>query len=140
MSRLIACTLALAVLTLAGCTSKARLHNLDTGEVIPIKLTNYGIGEGEVVGRLPNGKAAMGAHLLMSGSVTNWTTHDCRLDASDYEWAKSQGFSFDQPNAKYGYGVLVADSVLIKIMYAIDRGTSYGCGIDNHGQKYRLIF
>ncbi len=140
MSRLIACTFALAVLFFTGCASSARLHNLDTGEVIPIKLKNYGIGEGEVVGKLPNGKEAIGAHILMSGGVANWTTHDCQIAPGSCEWAQSQGFSFDQPNTKYGYAVLVADSVLIKIMYAIDRHTSYGCGIDNHGQKYRLIF
>jgi hypothetical protein len=116
------------------------LHNLDTGEVIPIKLTNYGVGEGEVVGKLPSGKAAMGAHVLMSGNVANWKTHDCGLNKHDYEWAKSQGLSFDHPNAKYGYGVLVADKVLIKIMYAIDHGTSYGCAIDSSGRAYRLVF
>jgi hypothetical protein len=140
MSRLIICTVALTVLVLSGCTSKARLHNLDSGEVIPIRLQNYGIGEGEVVGKLPNGRQAVGAHVLMSGGVANWTTHDCRIDPDAYAWAKSQGFSFDQPHTKYGYAVLVADSTLIKILYAIDRGRSYGCGIDNNGREYRLIF
>jgi hypothetical protein len=140
MTRLIVGSLALAVLTLAGCTSKARLHNLDTGEVIPITMKNYGLGEGEVVGKLPNGKEAIGAHMLVTGSVANWSTHDCRLDSDNYEWARSQGFSFDQPHTKYGYGVLVADKVMIKILYAMDSRTSYGCGIDSNGRKYRLIF
>lgn len=140
MSRFIICTVALTVLVLSGCTSKARLHNLDSGEVIPIRLQNYGIGEGEVVGKLPNGRQAVGAHVLMSGGVANWTKHDCRIDSSTYAWAKSQGFSFDQPHTKYGYAVLVADSTLIKVLYAIDRGRSYGCGIDSSGREYRLIF
>jgi hypothetical protein len=140
MSRLIVCTLFLAVLVLPGCTSSARLHNLDTGEVIPIKLKNYGIGEGEITGVLPNGKEAIGAHVLVSGGVTNWATHDCRIDSGGCDWAKSQGFRFDQPHTKYGYAVVVADGVLIKMLYAIGRRTSYGCGIDNNGRKYRLIF
>jgi len=116
------------------------LHNLDTGEVIPIKLKNYGIGEGEIVGTLPNGKEAIGAHVLVSGGVTNWATHDCKIDSGGCAWAKALGFSFDQPNTKYGYAVVVADNVLIKMLYAIGRRTSYGCGIDNNGRKYRLIF
>jgi hypothetical protein len=140
MSRLIVCTLVLTALIHSGCTSSARLHNLDTGEVIPIKLKNYGIGEGEIVGVLPNGKEAIGAHVLVSGGVTNWATHDCQIDSEGCEWATSQGFKFDQPNTKYGYAVVVADGVLIKMLYAIDRRMSYGCGIDNNGRKYRLIF
>ena len=123
-----------------GCTSSAKLHNLDTGEVIPLKLKNYGIGEGEIVGELPNGKEAIGAHVLVSGGVTNWGNNDCKIDSGGCEWAKSLGFAFNQPNTKYGYAVLVADRVLIKLMYAIDRRTSYGCGIDNNGRKYRLVF
>ena len=140
MSRLMVCTLALTALFHSGCTSSARLHNLDTGEVIPIKLKNYGIGEGEIVGTLPNGKEAIGAHVLVSGGVTNWATHDCKIDSGGCAWAKALGFSFDQPNTKYGYAVVVADNVLIKMLYAIGRRTSYGCGIDNNGRKYRLIF
>ena len=140
MSKLVAGTLVLAALLSAGCTSSARLHNLDTGEVIPIKLTNYGIGEGEITGTLPNGKEAIGAHVLVSGGVTNWGTQDTQIDAGGCEWAKALGFSFDKPNAKYGYAVLVADNVLIKLMYAIDRRMYYGCGIDNAGRKYRLLF
>jgi hypothetical protein len=140
MSRLTVCTLVLTALILTGCTSSARLHNLDTGEVIPIKLKNYGIGQGEITGKLPNGKEVIGAHVLVSGGVTNWATHDCQMDSGGCEWAKSLGFSFDQPNTKYGYAVLVADGVLIKLMYAIKRRTSHGCGIDNSGRKYHLIF
>ena len=140
MSRLVFSIFALTSVVLNGCTSSARLQNLDTGEVIPIKLTNYGIGEGEIFGKLPNGKEAIGAHVLVSGGVTNWGTRDCQIDAGGCEWAKALGFSFDKPNAKYGYAVLVADNVLIKLMYAIDRRTSYGCGIDNIGRKYRLQF
>ena len=120
MSRSILFVLMLAALLLTGCTSRARLHNLDTGEVIPIQLSNYGIGEGEVTGRLPNGHEAKGAHVLMSGGRAHWRLHDCPIDTADYRWATSQGISFDQPNTKYGYGVLVADGVLIKIMYAMD--------------------
>jgi hypothetical protein len=140
MSRSIVYVFTLAALLLPGCTSKARLHNLDTGEVIPIQLNNYGIGEGEVIGRLPNGKEAKGAHVLMVGGAPHWRIHDCQLDSVDYQWATSQGVSFDQPHTKYGYGVLVADGKLIKIMYAIGQGTSYGCGIDESGRKYRLVF
>ena len=140
MSRLIARLLILTALYFAGCTSSARLHNLETGEVIPIKLTNYGIGEGEITGELPNGKEAIGAHVLVAGGVTNWGADDCQIDSDGCEWAKSLGFPFNQPDAKYGYAVLVADDVVIKLIYAISHRTSYGCGIDDNGQKYRLVF
>ena len=140
MRRLTVCSLILTAFYLAGCTSSARLHNLETGEVFPIRLTNYGIGEGEVTGQLPSGKEAIGAHVLVAGGVASWGANDFRIDGDGCEWAKSLGFSFNQPEAKYGYAVLVADDVLIKLIYAIVNHTSYGCGIDNNGQMYRLIF
>ncbi len=120
--------LLLTLLSLNGCASKANLHNLSTGEVIPVKLDYCGIWEGNVHAELPDGKQVVGAHTPLS------------QDIPELACMRSQKATEPSTNTRYGYAVLLIDGRTIKVIYAIEPETSYGFGTDNNGNKYSLVF
>ncbi len=128
---------------LFGCTSTARLYNLDTADVIHLDFKISVSGHGKITGKLPNGKELVGEYSTLSeGSTSEGTSGASAVGSEGYEWATAQGFSFNQPDVKYGSATLVGDGLLIEIVYAALKWTSHGYGVgrDNQGGRYRVRF
>jgi hypothetical protein len=126
--RIVSLGLMLTLLALTGCASKAKLHNLSTGEVIPVKLDYCGIWEGNIHAELPEGQKVVGAHTPLSKDIPELAS------------MRSQKTSGSKANTKYGYAVLLIEGRTIKVIYAIEPEVSYGFGTDNNGNKYSLVF
>jgi hypothetical protein len=128
---------------LFGCTETARLYNADTAEIIFLDFKISVKGHGKITGKLPDGKILVGEYSYLPEDVPNKETGDAgAVGAEGYEWATAQGFSFNQPDVKYGSATLKGDGLLIEIVYAVLKWTTHGYGVgrDNQGGRYRVKF
>jgi hypothetical protein len=126
-----------------GCPSTARLYKLDTADIIHLNFKISVSGHGKITGKLPNGKELVGEYSTLPEGITSKGTGDASaVGSGDYAWATAQGFSFSEPNVKYGSATLKGDGLLIEIVYAALAWTSHGYGVgrDNQGGKYRVKF
>ena len=123
---------------LFGCASTARLYNVETLEVIYLDFKISVSGHGKITGKLPNGKELAGEY----SSLSEGSTSAGSVGSEGYEWAITQGFSFNQPDVQYGSATLVGDGLVIEIVYAALKWTSHGSGVgrDNQGGRYRVRF
>jgi hypothetical protein len=131
------------VFILYGCPSTARLYKLDTAEIIHLNFKIDGTKHGKITGKLPNGKELIGEYNILSGGSTSSGTSGANsVDFEEYAWATAQGFSFNEPNVKYGSATLEGDGLLIEIVYAVLAWTTHGYGVgrDNQGGRYRVKF
>ncbi len=128
---------------LFGCSSTARLYKADTAEVIYLDFKISVSGHGKITGKLPNGKELVGEYSTLPEDIASKGTSDASaVGSGDYAWAIAQGFSFSEPDVKYGSATLEGDGLLIEIVYAVLAWTSHGYGVgrDNQGGKYRVRF
>ena len=135
--------LLLPLLILAGCSSTARLYNLDSGEVMNASFQNYGTGHGKITVTTKEGKNLTGEYSTISGMGYSSVSGSAMVTGSGgYAWATAQGFSFDMQGKQYGSATVVGDGLVIDVVYAVDPWTSHGYGVgkDNKGGKYKLQF
>ena len=141
--RLGSIVLAFCLSFLAGCTTTARLYNLDTGEVLNASFENNGSGHGQITATTATGKPLVGEYTTISGASfsSGFGTASAR-GGGGYAWATAQGFSFEQPGQQYGSATVVGDGLVIDIVYVVDpwSGHGHGVGKDNHGGKYKVQF
>jgi hypothetical protein len=67
-----AVTILVATLVLIGCALKARIYNLDTGQVLVATFKYSGSGKGPIEITLPSGEVCKGEYVTVAGGSTAW--------------------------------------------------------------------
>lgn len=134
---------ALLVLAVVGCTSTAKLYNLETGEVIQATFEDFRTGHGRINARLPDGQIMEGEYSMISDtSLMKFVSGKRSAGTDRYAWAAAQGFSFNRPGKRYGSATLFGGGRVIDLVYAVSPVTSRGSGVgrDNEGIQYKIDF
>ena len=132
------------ILTLSGCTKKARLYNLTTGEVSIAQYSYSGSGKGKINIALASGENLNGEYVTVAGG--------------DVAWGSIYGSVYGPQGSASGSGVAYAASIetkqhgsaiatgdqgtIIQCEYITSAWNGAGSGAckDNHGTLYRLMF
>jgi hypothetical protein len=135
------CTLALLVF---GCTKKARLYNLTTGEVTPIQFSYNGTGKGKLSAVSAAGEKFTGEYVTLAGGQVGWGTIYATVYSPKGSASGSSTSVTSSTEAKQrGTAIATGDKgTIIQCEYITsvwNGGGSGGCK-DNHDILYKLMF
>jgi hypothetical protein len=116
----------------AGCT--ARLYNLDSGEITPLKCSHRHRTTGTVSGTMASGEKLSGEYVTVVNSAVGW--------GSIYSGVYSaSGVSAAVAGKNQGSAVMTGDKgTVLNCEYISSGGHGTGACKDKRGTKYKLMF
>jgi hypothetical protein len=137
-------TLVSFALLIFGCSKKARIYNLTTGEVVPAQFSYNGTGKGTLTAVTASGEKLKGEYVTLAGGQVSWGS----IYASVYGpkgSASGSGSSFASSTEAKQRGTAIATGdkgTIIQCEYitSVWNGGGTGACKDNHDVLYKLMF
>ncbi|MGB8541410.1 MAG: hypothetical protein WCD49_07205 [Candidatus Acidiferrales bacterium] len=131
-------------LLIIGCTKKARLYNLTTGEVVPAQFSYNGTGKGTLTAVTSSGEKFKGEYVTLAGGQVSWgiiyaSVYGPKGSAS----GSSSNFASSTEAKQRGSAIATGDKgTIIQCEYITSAWNGGGSGAckDNHDVLYKLMF
>lgn len=130
------------VLLICGCTTNARLYNLDTGEMTPLVAHRGAGSHGTIEGHFKSGETVKGEYQVVTQGIIGWGSVYSSVSSGTTTASGSATATSIGIGKREGAAMLVGDQGMVLqcefIMGLETHGTGY-CK-DNRNGKYRLMF
>jgi hypothetical protein len=139
-----AVTILVATLVLVGCALKARIYNLDTGQVLVATFNYSGSGKGPIEITLPSGEVCKGEYLTVAGGSMAWGSVFATVyGPAGSATATDTGYSGSIENKQKGSAIVTGNQgTVVECEYVTTAAGAEGYGAckDNKGNRYKLMF